>query len=155
MKIKSATWYECRVRHNRVQENGAVKKVTEVYVVDALSYIEAETRIIEKMRDFYNEDFEIRSLKKAAFKEIFINDDDAMCGSWFKVKLSYFVINEKTGCEKRTAQKYLVEASDIRGAIEKIDEAMKDTMDDYEISSLSDTQIWDVYQYEEKPVCQK
>lgn len=148
MVEKLSTWYECKVRMERTMENGALKKVTEIYVVEAMSYTEAEAKIIEEMTAFCSGEFEIKGIKEAPYKLIFFSDSTSACVQFFLAKLTFFIIDEKTGNEKRSAKKFLVEADGFRDAIDKIDKNMSGTMYDYLISSLSETQIFDVYQYE-------
>ena len=86
----------------------------------------------------------------ANYSEIFWSDDD-LADRWFKCKLWFITLDEKTGVEKRTASNVLVQASDLRDAIKKLDEGMKDTLADYVIASVSETAIMDVYPYEADP----
>lgn len=140
------TWFECKVRYEKVSENGLNKKVTEPYIVDALSFTEAESRIIEIISQYVSGEFTISDIKRANYSEIFFNEDG---DRWYKSKLQFITIDEKSGVEKKTATNILVQASDIRDAIDKIDKGMKGTMADYVISSVNETLIIDVYPYNE------
>ena len=126
------------------------KKVTEPYLVDALSFTEAESRIIEEMTPFISGEFEVAGVAKANFNELFPSEEES-ADRWFKCKLWFITLDEKSGAEKRTASNVLVQASDLRDAIKKLDEGMKDTMADYVIASVSETAIMDVYPYEAGP----
>lgn len=75
MRTRTATWYECKVRYDQTQMDGNKKAVTEQYVVDALSFAEAEKRITEEMIPYFSGEFEVTDLKKAAFREIFFMDE--------------------------------------------------------------------------------
>ena len=108
-------WFECKIRYEKVAENGMNKKVTEPYLVDALSFTE-----------------------------------DA-ADRWFKCKLYFITLDEKSGAEKKTATNVLVQASDLRDAVKKLDEGMKGTMADYVIASIAETAIMDVYPYSAEP----
>ena len=132
MRSKTAIWFECKIRYEKVMEDGLQKKVTEAYVVDALSFSEAEEHI-----------------KKAAYKEIFFSDDE-MADRWFKAKLQFITIDEKTEKEKRSAVTYLVQAGTFNGAVKNIEEVMGGTMIDYVIASVAETTIMDVYEHEKK-----
>lgn len=143
-------WFTCKIRYEKIAENGMTKKVTEPYLVDALSFTEAESRIIEEMTPFISGEFTVAGVARANYSEIFPSDEDD-ADRWFKCKLWFITLDEKSGAEKRTASNVLVQAYDLRDAIKKLDEGMKDTMADYVIASVSETAIMDVYPYEAEP----
>ena len=95
------TWFECKIRYEKVMENGMQKKVTEPYLVDALSFTEAEARIIEEMTPFISGEFTVSDIKRVNYSELFPSDDEAD-DIWFKCKLSFITLDEKSGAEKRT-----------------------------------------------------
>lgn len=140
------TWFECKVRYAKNLDNGFRKKVTETYVVNALSFSEAEARIIKEMQ-YMAEEFEISGIKIANFSEV-LNQDDRSADRWYKAKVTLITVNEN-GIEKKTAVYYLVHASAITEAIAHIEDHMSGTIADYEIASVADTDIMDVYPYEE------
>lgn len=141
-------WFECRIRYEKVMENGMQKKVTEPYLVDALSFTEAEARIIEEMTPFISGEFTVSDIKRANYSELFpsIDEQDDL---WFKCKLVYITLDEKSGVEKRTSTNVLVQASDLDRAKKNLDENMKGTMADYQVPSVTETAIMDVYPYTE------
>lgn len=141
-----ATWFECRIRYEKVMDNGMQKKVTEPYLVDALSVTEAEARIIEEMAPFISGEFSVRGVKLADYSELFPSEEES-ADRWFKCKLVYITLDEKSGAEKKTSSQVLVQAADLRDAVKKLDEGMKGTMADYQIASVSETPIMDVYPY--------
>lgn len=143
-------WFTCKIRFEKTLENGMNKKVTELYLVDALSFTEAESRIIEEMTPFISGEFEVAGVAKANYNELFSSEEESAC-IWYKCKPWFITLDEKSGAEKRTASNVLVQASDLHDAIKKLDEGMKDTMADYVISSVSETAIMDVYPYEAEP----
>ena len=143
-------WFECKIRYEKTMENGMQKKVTEPYLVDALSFTEAESRIIEEMTPFISGEFEVSGVAKANYNELFTSEEES-ADRWFKCKLWFITLDEKSGAEKRTASNVLVQASDLRDAIKKLDEGMKDTLADYVIASVAETVIMDVYPYEADP----
>lgn len=128
-------------------EDGTTKKVTEQYVVDALSFTEAESSIMEEMSSYISGDFKITDIKPASYHEIFFSDlekDDR----WYKAKLQFITIDEKTEKEKRSNVNYLVQAGTLQGAVKHIEEVMGGTMIDYVIASLAETQIMDVFEHQ-------
>ena len=146
MRSRSAMWFECKIRYEKVMEDGLQKKVNENYVVDALSFSEAETRITEEMSAYISGEFEVADIKKAAFKEVFFTDDN-IADKWYKAKLQFITIDEKTAKEKRSTVTYLVQAGSMNGAMKNIDEVMGGTMIDYVVASVAETTIMDVYEY--------
>ena len=137
-----STWFECKVRYDKIQENGAAKKVNEPYLVDALSFTEAEARIIEEQTPFISGDFSVSAVKRTKISEIF-RDDTA--DKWYLAKVAFITIDEKTAQEKKSTSLILVAASDFKGALEHFIDEMKSTMADYEIVSITETPILDVY----------
>ena len=140
------TWFECKIRYERVMENGMNKKVTEPYLVDALSFTEAEARIIEEMTPFISGEFTISDIKRANYSELFPCDEES-ADRWFKCKLIFITLDDKSGAEKKTSTQVLVQAADLRDAVKKLDEGMKGTMADYQIASVAETAIMGVYPY--------
>ena len=146
MRSRSAMWFECKIRYEKVMEDGLQKKVNENYVVEALSFSEAETRITEEMSAYISGEFEVADIKKAVFKEVFFTDDN-IADKWYKAKLQFITIDEKTEKEKRSTVTYLVQAGSMNGAMKNIDEVMGGTMIDYVVASVAETTIMDVYEY--------
>lgn len=122
------------------------KKVNETYTVDALSFSEAEERITEEMSSYISGEFTVQDIKKAAYGEIFFSEDK-MADKWYKAKLQFITIDEKTEKEKRSTISYLVQAGSFNGAVKNIDEVMGGTMIDYVIASVAETTLMDVYEY--------
>lgn len=139
-------WYEGVIRYEKVTEEGKVKKVNELYLVNALSATECEARLIEKMTPFITGEFAVKSVKESNYSELFLSEEDA-ADRYFKCKLIFITLDEKSGAEKKTSTQVLVQAADLRDAVKKLDEGMKGTMADYQIGSVAETAIMDVYLY--------
>ena len=146
MRSRTAIWFEAKVRYDKTMEDGCLKKVTETYVIDALSFGEAEKRILEEMASYVSGEIEVCGLKIAPYKEIFFADSD-MADRWYVAKLAFITIDEKTDKEKKTRACYLVNAGNINAAIKNIGEVMAGTMIDYDTLNVSETQILDVFEY--------
>ena len=180
MRTKTANYFLCKIRYEKTMEDGLQKKVTEQYVVDAVSFTEAEARIIEQMASYISGEFEVAEIDRCVFKEIFFmgfaakvlhNDEEKLAKAisqkdkesfkkwenetleqkmentdsrWYKSKLQFITIDERTNKEKRTSIYYLVEGCSLESARRNIDEVMGNTMIDYIISSVSETSIMDV-----------
>lgn len=137
-----ANWFECKVKYDKTQENGSVKKVSEPYLVDALSFTEAEARITEEQRPFISGEFSVDAVKRTKIAEIFFNDG---ADRWYIVKVAFITIDEKTAKEKRAVSQILVQASNFKEALENFLKGMEGTMADYEIVQIAETPLMDVY----------
>ena len=149
MRSSTAIWFEAKVRYDKAMEDGCLKKVTETYVIDALSFGEAEKRILEEMTSYVSGEVEVCALKIAPYKEIFFADSN-MADRWYVAKLAFITIDEKTDKQKKTRVCYLVNAGNINAAIKNIEEVMAGTMIDYDTLNVSETQILDVFEYKPK-----
>lgn len=147
LRSRTGTWFECKVRYEKTQEDGSEKMVNEQYVVDALSFTEAEASIIDNMSVYVSGEFKVANINPANYNEIFFsgNDDDDL---WFKARLAFITIDEKKDKEKCTYVNYLIQAKCIERAKRYVDEVMGKTMNDYELKSLSETKIFDVFEHD-------
>ena len=136
-----ANWFECRAKYDKMQENGKVKKVNEPYLVDALSFTEAESRFTEEITPFISGEFTVTVAKRTKIAEIF----NLGAERYYLAKVAFITIDEKTAQEKRSISQILVGASDFKEAYDNFLDGMKDTMADFELVSLAETPIMDVY----------
>lgn len=137
-------WFECGIRYDKVMEDGKQKKVTEQYIVPGFSFTDAEARIIEEMSAYIFGEFTVSTMKRANYTEIF-QTDESEADFWFKCKVNFITLNEKTGAEKKTPCHMLVQASSTEDAGTRLRENMKGTVSDYQIASIAETNIYDVY----------
>lgn len=149
MRSRTAVWFEASVRYEKTMEDGMPKKVTEVYVIDALSFGEAEKRILEEMSSYVSGEIDIPALKIAQYKEVFFADND-LADKWYKVKVAFITIDEKKDKEKKTSVFYLVNAGNIASAIKSVEDIMKGTMIDYDTFKVDETKVMDVFEYKVK-----
>ena len=187
MRSRTANWFLCKIRYEKTMEDGLQKKVTEQYVVDAVSFTEAEARIIEQMSSYISGQFDIVEIDRCKFGEVFFQDNfvekmiqnnaeellraarlkdkkggkeildrgleedmkhaASIADKWYKAKLKFITIDEKTDKEKKTAVYYLVQAGSFEGARKNIEDVMGGTMIDYVIDTVSETPIMDVFEY--------
>lgn len=136
--------FECGIRYEKTMENGMQKKVTELYIVDALSFTEAESRIIAEMQPFISGEFEVVSEKITKYSELVETADG---DKWYKAKVNYITLDEKSGAEKKQAFFYLIQAKDIDHARSRLNEYMKGSLADWECEALQKTKIMDVFVY--------
>ena len=180
MRSKKTTWFECKIAFEKVMEDGLQKKVTEKYVVNALSHSEAEERITEEMSAYICGEFEVKGIVPAQYKEIFFMsvgekmvagqtedllhavkkgdrkkgmevyerglEDYPTDSRWYKVRLQFLTIDEKSGKEKRTHATYLVQGASVNNAARNTAEALQGTMNDYVITSVAEQPIIDVFE---------
>ena len=146
MRSKTTSWFETKVRYDKTMEDGQNKKVTEAYTVEALSFSEAESAIAKEMSHYISGEFDVKAITPAAYGEIFFSDADND-DKWFKARLAFITIDEKTEKEKRSTITYLVQAHSVNGAVKHVDEVMGKTMIDYDIVSIADTKIMDVFEH--------
>lgn len=137
-------WFECKVKYDKMQENGIQKTVTEPYLFDALSFTEAEKRVVEEIQPFISGEFTVSDIKRRRFADTFFNETG---DRYYKARLFFLTLDEKSGTEKRTNVNMLVQASSLREAFEIVEIEMKKTMIDYEFHTISETPIMDVFPY--------
>lgn len=139
---------EGTIKYRKLVENGMERTVTEKVIVEAYTVTEAESRIIEEMTPFIEGEFGVQSVRRANIAEVFYSTDEN-ADKFYKCKLLFITLDEKSGAEKKTQVFMLVQAADLRDAVKKLDEGMKGTMVDYVIASVADANIVDVYPYPE------
>lgn len=135
-------WFECKVRYDKMMENGAQKKVTEPYLVDALSFTEAEARIIEELTPFISGELDVASIKRANYAEVVPADD---ADRWYECKVEFITLDEHTATEKKTASRLLLAANNLHDAMSRFDKTMSGTMADYNALCIKETALVDVY----------
>lgn len=149
MVSRVSKFYEVKIQYQQMQEDGREKRVTEQYVVESLSFAEAENRIIEEMTPYISGEFDVVSEKIAAYSEIILSDksDD---DKWFISKVGFITLDERTAKEKKQTFRYLVQAETSEIALDYTKEMLSHGMSDYSIDSVQDTPTLDVFLYEEK-----
>ena len=140
-------WFECKVKTEKTLEDGTQKKVTEPYLVDALNFTEAEARIIKEITPYCNGELEVANIRRVNSSEMFTNDADS-ADKWYKVKAMFITYDEKSQKEKKSASFILVQASDFQNAVDTFVNGMRGSMADYEIHTIQETNILDVFPFE-------
>ena len=144
MEINS--WFECKVKMDVMKDDGMTKPETFTYLVDALNFTEAESRIIEEVSPYSHGALEVTNIKKVKFSEIFTDDSD-VADKWYKVRCLFITLDEKTQTEKEIANNMLVQAATFHDAVQNFDNGMKGSLMDYRIATVQETKIMDVYRY--------
>ena len=142
-------YYEVKARFDRTMDDGIQKKVKETYLFDAISFSEAEVRATEELVPFATGEFVVTDIKRAGYTELFPSDAPE-ADKWYAVRVAFITLDERSGKEKKTKAEYLVQAHEINHARTSFIEGMKGTLADYEIVSIKETPIMDVFPYVEK-----
>lgn len=140
-------WFECKIGYDKENSEGGVKKANEVYLVDALSFTEAEKRILEEMKPFASlGPIEVINIKRVRYNELFLNQRDE-ADRYYRAKVNMIVFDEKSGNEKRTALPMLIKAEDLPEAVNELTSKLEEMMGNYEIVSVNETLIMDIFAY--------
>lgn len=142
-------YFEVKVKYEKTQEDGMQKKVTETYIVDALSFSECEDRIIDEMKVYISGEFEVNAIQKAKYNEL-VESVDTSADKWYKCKLLFITLDEKTEKEKKSAVHYLVQGSSLENAKNNMVKFMSTSSIDYEFVEIKETPIMDVFKYKGK-----
>ena len=134
-------WFECKVSYETMTENGFLKKVTECYLVDALSFTEAEARIIAELTPYMHGEFTVSAVRKMNIAEVIA----ASGSTWYDCKVALNTQNEKTGTEKKTMIRIYVQGSCLENALKSLQEALKTSLADLKTVSISETQLMDIF----------
>lgn len=137
-----ATWYLCKISYQKEDEVGSLKTITETYLIDAVSYTEAETRMYDLIT---HKEFQLINLTKMKLSEVFEKDSDAE--TWFRLKVFYIAFDEKTQKEKKTPYWFLVKADNPRHAYTLLIEHLGE-LNDYVITDVNITTISEIFPYE-------
>ena len=138
-------WFECKIKYEKTAEEGKIVKVNEAYLVDALTFSEAEERINKEMEPFISGEFSVSTIRKARINEMFFNENG---DKWYRCKVFFISIDEEKGIEKKIATTMMVQANDVKEAWDGLHEGMKGSMADYTVAAITETNIMDVYKYE-------
>ena len=139
-------WFECKVRYDKTLETGLLKKVTESYLVNALSFTEAEERFLQEIEPMMSGEYSVSDIKRAKIAELF-ESIDTTDDKWYKAKVAYIAYDEKKGVEKRTNQIMLIQAKDLRVAVQNLDKGMRGTVGDWVVISIAETPIMDIFKF--------
>lgn len=139
-------WFECRVKYDKTLDTGMIKSVAEPYLIDAFSFTEAEARIIEEVRPYISGEFSVAGITRKKFSETFFSETG---DRYYKARLNYITLDEKSGAEKKTNVNFLVQASSVKEALEIVEREMNKTMIEYVIHTVGETQIQGVFFYPE------
>ena len=138
------TWFECKVKYVKIDDDGRERKVSEVYLVDAVTFTDAETRIIKQLQTMVRGEFIVDNIKKSNIVEIFPHEDGEW---WYKAKIAIVTIDENAGKEKKINNYFLVAADDIKQALQRLEDGLSYILVPYQTTSLAVCNIVDVFPY--------
>ena len=137
-------WFECKIKYEKTAEEGKIVKVQESYLIDALTFTEAEERINKEMKPFISGEFSVTAVRKARINEMFYNENG---DKWYRCKVFFISLDEEKGIERKIAVTMMVQANDVKEAWDGLQKGMKGTMANYSVAAITETQIMDVYKY--------
>jgi phage terminase small subunit len=137
-----STWFECKVKYQKTDQNGVEKMVNELYLVDAMSFTEAEARITKELQAYITGEFNLTNLKMAGFSEMITSETG---DRWFKCKVAIISIDEAKGVERKVTTNMLVNALNVKDAFERIEDYMQSSVNEYRVSSITESAIMDVF----------
>lgn len=137
-------WFTCKIKYDKVSDEGLMVKTNETYMVDALSFTEAEKRFIEEMEPYMSGEFEVSDIRKTKVSELF-ESEDSLADRWYKANVALITIDEKSAKEKRTNCPMFIQAANLNDALSNLVKGMAGTMSDYVITSIAETKIMEVF----------
>ncbi len=138
-----ASWYLGKIRYQKEDEAGSLKTINEAYLVDAVSYTESEARLYKQIVTGAS-DFSVMSIGKMRLADLFTYESG---DQWFKVKVIYFSVDERSGKEKKVVNYMLINADGIHQALERITDSLRTMLIPYEVTDINLTTILDVFPY--------
>ena len=136
------TWFSCKVKYQKIDEHGKQNRANETYLVEAINFTEAETRIFEMMEQYGNGDIMVTGISKTSFSEI-VNYDDGQY--WYKAKVTWEDMEESSGKVSRVTNHFLVAANSVKQTYERIEQNLETLMVPFEIPAISISPILDVF----------
>lgn len=138
-------WFECKVSFDKIGEGGLLKRTSESYLVDALSFTDAEKRISKEMQPFVSGEFLVANIKRVKITELFYHEGG---DKWYRCKVNLIIPDEDKGIERKTAVTMMVQGVSLQEAVETLISQMKTTLSEYEIASVTETLLMDVFSFE-------
>lgn len=136
------SYFIATCKYEKMQENGAVKRVSEKYLCDALSIVEADAVVTENLKPYISGDFFTSKVENSPIAEVL---GDKECGRFWLCKVAFLTIDERSGKEKKTVSQWLVGGTDFNDAYEMVLREINKCMADIEVLSLAETPIKEFY----------
>jgi hypothetical protein len=141
-------WFNVKVKYTKQLDNGTFKRVREQYLFAAMTFTDAEARAFEELGQFIRGEFSVLAITRADFHDIFgFFHENAM---WYQVKVQYQSMDDEGNLTKKVTNKFLIQGNSIDDATSNTKESLEGLMADFQIVSVVESPIFDVYPYEEK-----
>ena len=141
------SWFECKVTYERAGEKGLNTKVNEVYLVQGFTFTEIEKRLTKELQPQVTGEFNINKIERTKYNEL-VDSNSETADKWFKCKISIITVDEVSAKEKKTSVVILVKADDVSGAVKNLTKHMEDSVMDYDLVSVNESAIVDIFHYE-------
>ena len=142
-----SNWFTVKVKYTKQLDNGGLKRVSEPYLLGAMTFTDAEARIYEELGSIIRGEFQVTGITRTEFQDVFQYEEEDI---WYKCKISYEDVDNDSEKAKKVAQNFLVTASSVKEAFDRINESLSGLMIDYSILSISLSPIVDIFPYNEK-----
>jgi hypothetical protein len=139
-------WFTVKVKYTKQLDNGALKRVTEPYLLAAMTFTDAEARIYEELGSQIRGEFNVTGIVRTELNDIFAYDD---ADTWYKCKVKYEDFDADTEKSKKVSQNFLVGANDVKEAYERMKESLSTLMVDFQIPSIIESPLVDIFPYTE------
>ncbi|WP_320003940.1 DUF4494 domain-containing protein [Shiella aurantiaca] len=137
-------WFVCKIKYAKEDEYGRLKNVNEPYLVDAMSFTEAEARMYEELGTLIRGEMQVSSMSKANISEVFRYEDS---DTWFKCKITYVITDGDSAMEKKVTNYFLVSAHDVKQAYERIYESLNNMLVSFEVPDVVKSPIVEVFEF--------
>jgi hypothetical protein len=138
------TWYECKVKYLKIDQGGFERNVSDNYLIDAVSYTDAESRVFEIMKEITRGDFQVMNIKRSNVSEVISKNDGEW---WFKAKINMVTIDEEAGKEKKATNYFLIMANDLKDAFHQLEEGLSYMLVPYVTTAIQLSTIAEVFPY--------
>jgi hypothetical protein len=146
------TWFLCKVKYAKENEEGLLKNISEQYLVDAVSFTEAEAILYDRLASQIRGDFQVTGISKSNIVDVFFYEDSDI---WYKCKISYLVADADSGKEKKVTQYMIVTAEDVKNAYDRIQESLSNMLVSFRIPDIVESAIVEVFPFEKDEVAEQ
>lgn len=140
-------WFTVKVKYTKQLDNGALKRVSEPYLLAAMTFTDAEARIYEELGSVIRGEFNVVGIARTEIHDIFMYDDADV---WYKCKVKYENVDGDSEKTRKVTQNFLVSAGSVKQAFERIQESLSTLLVDFEIPSITVSPIVEIFPYNEE-----
>ena len=144
-------WFTVKIKYLKQLDNGSITSKSEAYMLQALSFTEAEARLQGILEEYISE-YNLLTVAKTNIQDVIIDESQEF---FYKIKVSYISADPDSGKEKKINENYMTQADGLKEAYEKMDVRLQGSIVDWEIPSISKSNIVDVFPYIEESIVEK